>query len=560
MSKAEFTETPGFPDNRSLPRRFHKSDKTVDMRISRTLIAAFLACGLATVVNGQEPDPAGIRTLDAPWWQELALQPMSDREQERIDPDSLVRQALLSAPGILAISQEPLIEETEITIADAEFDVETFLRTRYDDRFDPVGNVLTTGGLPFLKDNIWSGTGGIRRKLYSGGKVELGQQLGFQNSNNRFFTPQDQGTATLSLNFSQPLLKGSGACYNRSQVLIAEAGLGIAWDEYSAELQTQLSALVEAYWNLSYRRAVLLQKRQSVERGDVVLMKLEGRSSLDSLPSQIARARAEVSARTTEVAVAERDMKDAETEIRRILGSQDAFSPKAPELVPVEAAVLMPNPMTLEAAISGAMQNRGEVRQSLQRARIAAIQCDMASNELRPELNLIFDTYVAALRGNSDIPGAWGDQFTASTPGFAGGLEFSMPWGRRAAHAKLTRQKLVIQQIRHEIDETVHMVVSDAQISWRRLETAWQTAVAAQDAIDAARADLSQNEARWEAFALVEGDLSDGQSPTTLLDQLLDAQQRLANAELTWAQAMADFKIAEINLKRATGSLMDYYQ
>ncbi len=498
--------------------------------------------------------------VPAPWWIDLVKQPLDGREQLPVDPETLIQQALLNAPAIMAISQNPLIQETEINVANARFDVDMFLKTQFDDRVDPVGNLLTTGGLPFLEDHIWYSDGGIRRKLYSGGNIELRQRLGFQNSNSRFFDPQDQGTATLLLNFSQPLMRGRGQCYNRSQIMIAEVGTQIAWDKLSGELELELTTLVEAYWNLFNSRAVLLQKRQNVERGQVILMKLEGRSSLDSLPSQIARARAAVSARETELAVAQRDVLNAETVIRRILGSQDAFHADAPELVPTEGPVLMPNQIQLESVITEAMQQRSEVKQSLQRARVAAIQYDIGLNDMRPELNMIFNSYVAALRGDSDIPGAWGDQFQNSTPGFAAGFEFNMPYGRRAARARLSRQQLVVEQVRHEIDLAIHLVIADAQTSWRRVDSAYQTTMAASVAVDAARADLLQNEARWESFALIEGDLAEGQTPTTLLDQLLDAQQRLANAELTWSQAMMEFKIAEINLKRSMGTLLVYYQ
>lgn len=489
-----------------------------------------------------------------PWWARIVSEPTGNRQHEEIYPDMLVQMAMQNSPSILAISQNPLIQETEARFAQAKFDTDLFLRSQYDDRVDPVGNQLTAGGgLPFLKDNIWYGEGGLRRKFYSGGDVELKQRLGFQNSNSNFFDPQDQGTATLSLNFSQPLMRGRGKYYNRSQIMIAQTGTQVAWDKLAAELQDELTRLVEAYWTLYYSRALLLQKRQNVERGQVVLLKLEGRSGLDSLPSQIARARAAVRARETELANALRDVLDAETEIRRILGSPEVFQSNAPELVPGEPPLLTPNQQDLENVITDAMQGRPEVKQAVQRAKIAAVQQNVSRNELMPELNLIFNTYVSALSGESDIPRAWVDQFQNSTPGFATGLEFAMPWGRRAARARLSRQQLVVEQVRHEIDQVMHQVVAEAQTAWRQVDSAFHTALAAGAAIEAARADLLQNEVRWESFALVEGDLTEGQTPTTLLDQLLDAQQRLTNAELTYSQALLEFKVAEIALKRARG-------
>lgn len=517
-----------------------------------------------SMAGGMQIEEAGAPTapmsLKRQWWEPVVTTPLAHGGKHIvIDPDGLVHQALANSPAILAVSQTPLIQEQAIVVAEAGFDVEMFLQTRYDDRVDPVGNQLTTGGLPFLEDNIWAADAGLRKKLVSGADVELKQHFGFQNSNSRFFDPQDQGTATLSFDVSQPLMRGRGECYNRSQIVLAQINSNVAWDKLSEDIQQQISQLVEAYWTLYYARSVLLQKQHNVDRGRVVLEKIEGRSTLDSLPSQIARARAAVRARETQLAVAQRDVLNAESRIRQILGSPDAFQANAPELVPVEGPVFIPNPIALEQAISEAIQQRPEVLQALGRARAAEVQQNVSRNELMPELNLLFSSYVAALRGESDVLGAWTDQFRASTPGFGAGLEFAMPYGRRAARARLTRQQLVVQQIRHEIDQSIHEVVADVQTAWRRVESAWQTAQASVVAIDAAHADLEQNQARWEAFALIEGDLMEGQNPTTLLDQLLDAQQRLVDAELTFSQAVMEYKVAEVDLKRAMGTLLRAY-
>ena len=531
--------------------------------------------------NKQTPDehsdaesfaPADTPSMDPPsmyaqeqiasdlWWSPLVAKSLDPRPAEDVFPELLVQLAIQNSPKILAISQRPLVRETEIGEARAEFDPELFLRTQFDDRVDPVGNDLTTGGPPFLKDHIWTGDTGIRKKLYSGGQLELKQRLGFHNSNSRFFDPQDQGTATLEIDFSQPLLRGRGKYYNRSQILIAQVGTGISWDKFAAELQDELTEVVSAYWTLFYSRSVLLQKQRNVERGQIILDRLEGRSGLDSLPSQIARARSAVQSRKTELANAIRDVKNAETEIRRLTNNPQAFQAAADELIPVELPVTVQVGHDLEGVIADSMEKRPEVREALKRAKIAAIQRNVSSNELLPELNLIFNTYVSALDGETDIPNAWSQQFAGSTPGYAVGFEFAVPYGRRAAKAKLTRSQIIVNQIRNEINQVLLEVVAESQIAWRRVVSANLTLRAATEAISAARADLEQNQARWESFGLVEGDLAEGQTPTTLLDQLLDAQQRLTIIELTYSQALFEYKIAEVGLKKASGTLLNYQQ
>jgi len=213
------------------------------------------------------------------WWKTAVTEPLAtDHATEQITVDSLLYAALQNSQQIQFISKEPLTREQEITTADAEFDPTAFASSVYEDTVDPVGNDLTTLSDPFLEENIWSGEAGIRRKTRSGGQVEVFQQLGFQNSNSQFFNPQDQGTSTLGLNFNQPLLSGGGKIFNRSQILLAQASTDLAWEEFSAQLQDELLNVVEAYWELYFRRAVFLQIQRNVKRGEAILRKVEGRT------------------------------------------------------------------------------------------------------------------------------------------------------------------------------------------------------------------------------------------------------------------------------------------
>jgi outer membrane protein TolC len=504
----------------------------------------------------ESTEPSGyIDGDDRPWWNEFVVSPMFNTATEPITPDLLVFQALQNSPYLRAISREPLIREQQITEACARFDPELFAKTLYDDRVDPVGNLLTTGGLPFLEDNIWTGSAGVRRKLARGGDLEISQKLGFQNSNSRFFDPQDQGTATLAINLNQPLMRGAGYMYNRSQILIAQANHDAAWETFLVGFQDELIAIGEAYWNLAYRRGILLQKQKNVQRGADVLAKLQGRSGLDSVPSQILRAQAAVASRQTELSNAVRDVENAQTEIRRLIGDRHALASQGIELIPTEAPSHDYFPYDLTQVAELAAQNRAEVREAVHRAKAAAIDSDIGRNEMLPELNLIFKTYVSGLEGDTGIEQAWQEQFTNTTPGFAAGLEYAVPYGRRAAKSRLTARQLRVRKVNEEVEVALLRVVSEAHVAARQLDSAQKTMQAAAAAIAAGKAELDYQYQRWESFALIEGDFAEGQSPVTLLDQLLDSQQRLSNAEAIYSQSELEFKRAQLALQRATGTI-----
>lgn len=493
------------------------------------------------------------------WWKSKVVSPLVDNATEQpVDTNSLVYATLQNSPRIRAISQRPLILEQQIVEAEADFDPLTFVRSQFEDRVDPVGDTLSTtiDNSSFLKDHTWTGDFGIRRKLKTGASYELSERLGFQNSNSSFFTPQDQGTATLALNVNQPLMKGRGKYYNESQILIAQATSGAAWDTFTAELQDEIQKTISAYWELYFDRSVYLQKQRNVARGEYVLEILEGRKELDSLPSQITRARSAVKSRQTDLANARRDIRDSQTELRRLTADRNWQAEQTTEMLPTETPNTTGIDIELEQVVFKALENRPEIREAMARAKVKCIDLNISENELLPELSLLLGTYVSALKGDSAIGQAIVDQFGQVTPGYSVGLEFKMPYRNRAAKSRVTQSKLELAKIKAVVDEKILNVVAESQISLRRVTSAKETLDAALQAIVAARADLEQSFRRWDSFALIEGDFADGQTPTTALDQLLDSQERLTNAELVYAEAELELKSSEVQLQRTMGTLL----
>lgn len=491
------------------------------------------------------------------WWNDAVTEPLNANNSiETATANDLLHMSLFSSPRIQAISQDPLIREAQVIEADAEFDPVLFTRNLFEDRTDPVGNTLTTGGADFLEDHIFTSNTGLRKKLRKGAEVDISQQLGFQNSNSQFFVPQDQGTATLAINVSQPILRGAGLYYNRLQILIAQSAGEVAWEVFSSELQDELQRVLSSYWQLYFDRSNFLQVQRNVQRGQRILDTLEQRAGLDSLPSQIARARSAVEARKTDLANALRDIRNAETNIRRLVGDDNWLAKQKVEILPIERPAVSQFDVPMQKVVRTALENRPEIREAAQRTKIAAFQRDVSTNELLPSLSLLMGTYVSGLEGGSGIERALVEQFSNTTPGYSLGLEFEVPYRNRAAISRQSQSRLQLRKLQHELKENVQLVIAESQIAYRRVQSAIKTLEAARVSIQAARQDLAQQEQRFQTFALIEGDLVDGQSPTTILDQLLDAQERLTAAERTFAQSVLEFQVSTIALNRATGTLL----
>ncbi len=492
------------------------------------------------------------------WWQQRLSGPILDlKRHQSLSVQDAIYQALENSQFIRSISQDPAILETEIDLANSQFDPTLLAKSIYNDKVDPVGNTLTTGGLPFLKDNIWTGTAALKRRTATGANVGLEQKLGFQNSNSRFFTPQDQGTAVLSLNFEQPLLRNGGRVVNRTQILIAETTANVAWDDFSTKLQDELVKVVETYWSLYAARATYLQKQRGVELGLATLKMIEGRQGLDTQAIQLVQAKAAVGVRRVEMANAYRDIRNAEAEIRRLLGIGDLASHQSTEIIPSDIPSLDESEFDIVRLAEVALQNRPELRRAIKQTQIVATENQFQSNQILPDLSLIFGTYVAGLAGDSGIETAWQRQFKGSTPGYSAGLSFEFPWRNRAARSRLRKSELQLVQAHAIVEQATLDITTDVQKAYWRLKSAIETIQTAGLSLDAANAELGQNEKRWETFALTEGDWSEGQTQSLILDQLLATQLKVVNAENIVARAEQELKSAQVFLRRSLGTLIE---
>ena len=233
---------------------------------------------------------------DAPlasWWDAAVHKPLWNNTigyDTRLD--DLVGRTLQCSLEVKAASQQVLISQTMVEESCSIFDWATFLETKWKDLDEPVGNELITGGPPRLLNDQSVTKGGVRRRTELGGVLEFSQQLGIEQSNSLFFVPPNQGQSRLALTYRQPLLRGAGRKYNRALIVLASIDTQAARDQFLSDLETHLFDVSRAYWTMYQERALLLQKRRSVEQVAELLQILERRQNLDVVTSQLVRAQA----------------------------------------------------------------------------------------------------------------------------------------------------------------------------------------------------------------------------------------------------------------------------
>lgn len=488
-----------------------------------------------------------------PWWHGvLGGQLQTGTNEAVVDLESLILRTLDYSAQVKVFSDLPLIRKTAIVEANAAFDWNQFLRTRWDDLSDPVGNILTTGGSPRYRNNQWTGSGGMNRRNHLGGRVEVAQDFGFQNTNSTFFQPNDQGTSRLRLSYVQPLMRGRGKVYNTSLIVLAKIDAAVAEDEFSRQLQSHLLEVTRAYWSLYLERVALVQKQHLYLRAEEILQELQARSRVDVVGSQIVRAEAAVTERRGDLVRAEAAVRNAQERIHALVNDPNLSLVPNLEMVPIDIPARSVESFQMDEVLYTALQMRPEVNQALKQIKAACIRLNMSKNELLPQLDLIFDSYVAGLRGDSNVGGAWLDQFSTGEPGYSVGLQYSMPRGNRAAKARLQRRQLEFRQLQNQFRATVETLLMEVKVAAREVRTSERESRAKYYAMLAASKRLENIQARWEHLP--------GQESTVglYLDNVLTAQQQLADSEFEFAKSETTYNLALMNLKRATGTLLQH--
>ncbi|WP_291179350.1 TolC family protein [Gimesia sp.] len=468
-----------------------------------------------------------------------------------VNVNTLIQEALMNSAQIRVINDDPIIAETAITQAMSEFDPKLFLESKFNRISVPASSTLDTGtDFSRLRENDWSTNIGIRRKHIQGGQIELAQQFGMNTSNSIFFVPPNQGDARLTLSFNQPLLNGRGQAYNESLIVLAELNTGIASDRTQAALQDHLLDVTETYWELYLNRVIFLQKRKHLQDGRQIQTYLEKRYNLDSLQSQIARARAAVARRESEVIRAEAAVQNSETRLRSLVNSPQLGSSTHLELISIQQPNDLRIPVTVEDAMATAMEYRSEVDIASQEIQAARVRLGVACNDLLPKLDLVLETYLTGLKGDFNISQAWVDQFSVGEPSYTAGFVFEVPLWRQQAKSQHLQRTVELRRLLNKFELTVDNLRAEVETAVRYVETADRNLRSQYHSLQAANADAEYLKRRWEMLP------GHDRSSSFLLEDLIDAQDRRAEAEQAFVTAQVDHVMSLTKLNRSTGTIL----
>jgi outer membrane protein TolC len=422
-------------------------------------------------------------------------------------------------------------------------------------------------GVNVYKVNTISSNVGYSQAFATGGNVQVNWVNARQTSNGvyDFFSPQLNSNVQAIV--SQPLLAGFGFGPNLRFLRIARTNQKISDIAFKAQVIATVTQICDLYWDLVSAYDNEQVGERSVAFATETLNTSRKQLELQAIPEMdVLKAEGELANREQDLTVARTNLELQELYMKNAI-TRSLDDPVLEEMAVVptsrigNTAAGAPEP--IQQMIVQALKNRTELAESALDLQNRELSRKTARNALLPSLS-IYGVYagtgLAGEKSSNYYPGGSGITSTLPTgyggalqsaldnsaPEYRVGLQMSIPLRNRIAKADQYRTELEYRQSQvyaEELQKRIHIEVRNARYA---LEQGASRVDAARHARDLAQKtlDIMQKEQKLGAGSN---------------QQTLSAEHDLALAESALVTAETAYEKARIEVKRATGSILEEY-
>ncbi|MGE3107959.1 MAG: TolC family protein [Phycisphaerales bacterium] len=432
---------------------------------------------------------------------------------------------------------DPLIAGESLRREEAKFEAVFRPNLRYREDDSPTLNTTSSN----QQDSLGF-SGAVDIPLRTGGRASVDFSENTSETSNPFVTLNSSYSSALTFSLSHPLLRNAGHEVNSHSIRVAAYNEQISEARTKLEVIRQLAASDRAYWRLYAARRELDVRQQQYDLAMAQLEQAQRRvRARDAAEIEVTRAQAGVAQRLEAIIIAENNVLSIQRDLKRLMNLPGLDMETPVRLVTTTQPAPVPYEFDAASLADLAVSNRMEMLElELQLAQDVS-SINFAKNQALPLFTLDYSYSVQGL--GATLSKSHGQLWANNFESWSIGLSGSIPIGNEAAKARVQEailsrlQRLSTKDARRlSIRQEVLSAIDSARTAWQRILAARQSAIAAAATYEAER---RQNEA--------------GARTST---DVLDAATRLADAQSSEIQALADYQIALVDLSFATGTLL----
>jgi len=434
-------------------------------------------------------------------------------------------------------------------------------------RTDPVNSAFSGAPAGSLAPEIEGAAAStaFSQLLPTGGAVSLFSDWGRATTTSGFTILSPAYSTNVGISLRQPLLRDLAVDPAREAIRVAAADRDASEARLHRVVSDTISQVDAAYWSLVAARRNVASIESAVNLADRQLSETKSRVEAGMLgETEVAQPTAERERRKGDLALARQRVAESENTLKLLVLGDPRDSSWSAEIVPTDNPESSAEPAGLDEALDTALARRPEISEAKARRERVEVQVDARHSDSLPRLDLIAAYQRRGLAGRRNpnatdlngepvvvpdaLEGKWGRSYGTigenEFPDASVGLSFSLPIPNRTARANLAIARSALSQAVIGVSAAEQQVQAEVRNAVFARESARQRVEAARAARAAAETQLYAEQERFEA----------GLSTNFLV---LTRQNDLTGARVTETSALTDYRKAETELARATGSLLE---
>jgi len=417
-------------------------------------------------------------------------------------------------------------------------------------------------GVPVIHQNTFEGNLTYSQAFPTGAAIQVAWDNNRQTTNSPNNTLNPQLNSFFEFYANQQLLSGFGLGPNLRFLRIAKTNLKVSDIAFRAQLIATVTQICDLYWDLVNAYDNEQVGERSVAFATQTLDTSRKQLALQAIPEMdVLKAESDVATRQQDLTVARTNLQLQELYMKNAI-TRSLDDPVLQEMpvVPVDkiGSKIEPETKPAQEMIADALKSRTELLESSLVLENSELSRKTARNALLPSLSVYGfyagTGYAGTPNPLNNIPttlpegfgGAVNNAFNYSSPEYQVGFQLSVPLRNRIAKADQYRTELEYRQSQVYLEELKKRIRIEVRNARFALEQGASRVAAARQARDLSQKtlDIMQQEQKLGAGSN---------------QQTLSAEHDLAIADSALVAAETDYEKARIEVRRATGSVLEDY-